>query len=586
MKKKNLIITNQYKPIDKNVSYIGTTSTISFLNTDDNYEKIIFPELKREEILNNYAFCNNVSKKLLKSISANLNSIHNENFQTNFWDIIIGTWLKDYVETMFKIYSQVKFTLENYEINKIIAIKELNYDFSPLDTLYFRKQINDDQWYFLIFSKIISFLRASNNFDFSHESTKDFKDITVLKKNTSNKSITKIIKIYNFFFKQIKFFVNFNNYSVITKTMLPLHYEKFLELKNYQLPTFYSSEQIKQNSKKDNMREKLEFEKNEQDTNFEKFLKENLSKFLPKSCVENYQEIKKIAIGKRFPENPKFIFTSESFAYDEVFKIYAAIKKEKKIPFFLGQHGNKYFTRIKNNFRPETSIADKFISWGAEKNSFMKSKVEPAFNFKTAGKKFKKENSKKIILFFPWVVSNLHSLHTMENDLFNFLIQIKDIILKLDEHIKENIILRFNASYFNNFFGVKYFDLFKDLKCEYDNGQTPVKNLYKKSKLNFFILESTGVLESFHYKIPTIFFNEKNFIENINYNYINKYKMLLNNNILFTDKKKIINHINVNWEHTFDWWNSKKEIITKFNKDLNNYSNIDGIKKLGQILNQ
>ena len=586
MKKKNLIITNQFKPIDKNIYYIGTTSTIPFLNDEDNYQKIIFPELKREEILKNYTFCNDVSNKLLVLISANLNLIHDENFHISYWDIIIGTWLRDYVETMFKIYSQVKFTFENYEINRVITVKEINYDFSPVDTLYFRKQINDDQWYFLIFSKIISFLKLSNNFDFSHKCTSGFDDITALKKTIKNKSLIKIIKIYNFFFKPAKFFLNFNNYSVITKTMLPLFYEKFLELKNYQLPTFYSDEQIQKDIKEENIRAKLDFKKNESDTNFEKFLKENLSDFLPKSYLENYPDIKKIATGNRFPNSPKFIFTSESFAYDEIFKVYAALQKEKKIPFYLGQHGNKYFTRIKNNFRPETNIADKFISWGAKNNSFMKSKIEPAFNFKTAGKEFKRVNSTKIILFFPWVVSNLHSLHTMENDIFKFLIQVKDIINKLDDKVKKNLILRFNPSYFKNFFGVKYFDIFKDLNCDYDNGQTPIKKLYKKSKLNFFISESTGVLESFHYKIPTIFFNEKNFIENINHDYVDKYDMLLNNEILFTDKNKIINHINVNWENIFDWWKSKKEIVAQFNKDLNNYSNLDGIKKINQILNQ
>ena len=105
---------------------------------------------------------------------------------------------------------------------------------------------------------------------------------------------------------------------------------------------------------------------------------------------------------------------------------------------------------------------------------------------------------------------------------------------------------------------MKYFDIFKDLNCDYDNGQTPIKN-YIRNKIKFFYFGPTGVLESFHYKIPTIFFNEKNFIENINHDYVDKYDMLLNNEILFTDKNKIINHINVNWENIFDWWKSKRK---------------------------
>ena len=141
----------------------------------------------------------------------------------------------------------------------------------------------------------------------------------------------------------------------------------------------------------------------------------------------------------------------------------------------------------------------------------MQTKIEQGFNFKTMGNKFEKNNSTKMIIYFPWVYTNINSLHTMENESYILMNRIKNIIEKLDENIKKNLLLRFNKSFFKNFFGIKYFNMFKDLNLDYDDGSTSVNQLYKKSKLNFFVLESTGVLESFHYNIPTIIFNEKIF---------------------------------------------------------------------------
>ncbi len=584
MKKFNLVLTNRIDKVKNDEPLVGVTNKIPTYKLKNTYEKIIFPKLKRNEILENYIFCNKISKNLLLRLTPKLNYLHNENLENSDWDIIIGHWIRDYAEIMFKIFSQLNFIFKEHDILDVYTLKDKNYDFTSKDTISFRTPIYyDDQWYFLICAKMIKYFKLSNKVEFSHENLNAPNDNYVIKKSILGR--TKAIGIYNYIFNCLKLLFNFNNYSVITKTYLPRYYEKLLEIKNNQIPVFYTYDKINNNIKNENLRKRLKLNKIENNNEFENFLTENINEFLPMHCVENYIEIKKIALGKKYPKNPKFIFTSQSFAYDEIFKTYVALNKRNKIPFYIGQHGNKYFTRIKNNFRPETNIADKFISWGAVKNDYMKTKIEQGFNFKTMGNKFEKKNSTKMIIYFPWVYTNINSLHTMENESYILMSRIKNIIEKLDEKIKKNLLLRFNKSFFKNFFGVKYFNMFKDLNLDYDDGNTPINQLYKKSKLNFFVLESTGVLESFHYNIPTIIFNEKNFLENINLSYVDKYEELLNNNILFTEEEDVINHINNNWDNTLNWWNTKQQVVNNFNKNLNNYSGKEGIDKINKILN-
>ena len=99
----------------------------------------------------------------------------------------------------------------------------------------------------------------------------------------------------------------------------------------------------------------------------ENFIRENLKIFIPKFIIENFEKIKKISKSNNFPQSPKFIFTSSLHVFDEIFKVYAASQVMKKKPYYIGQHGNHYFTCIHHNYLPELNYCDKFLSWGHQK---------------------------------------------------------------------------------------------------------------------------------------------------------------------------------------------------------------------------
>ena len=103
-----------------------------------------------------------------------------------------------------------------------------------------------------------------------------------------------------------------------------------------------------------------------------------------------------------------------------------------------------------------------------------------------------------------------------------------------------------------------------------------------------FNYDSTGVLENFLLNYPTIFFCEKTYLNNINYNFEKKYQLLTDNKIMFLNRVDILNHLNQNWDNIEKWWFSQKRqnIIKNFNSNYNLYSNKYNLKKLENFLKQ
>ena len=75
MKKYSLILTNNLEKIDRNENLIGIVSIDPSLNLDQNIEKINFPNLKKNEILNRYEDCKTIFDKILVELTQALNKL-------------------------------------------------------------------------------------------------------------------------------------------------------------------------------------------------------------------------------------------------------------------------------------------------------------------------------------------------------------------------------------------------------------------------------------------------------------------------------------------------------------------------------
>ena len=119
---------------------------------------------------------------------------------------------------------------------------------------------------------------------------------------------------------------------------------------------------------------------------FLNFLVKNLNYNLPKSYLENFNEIKDEINKSNLPENINYIFTSYGQYYDEFFKIYIALVKNKypQTKLCILQHGYGGIFKADNfyNIYLDQKISDIYLTWGIYKRKSIYFLDYPAINTK------------------------------------------------------------------------------------------------------------------------------------------------------------------------------------------------------------
>ena len=105
--------------------------------------------------------------------------------------------------------------------------------------------------------------------------------------------------------------------------------------------------------------------------------------------------------------------------------------------------------------------------------------------------------------------------------------------VSLSPTVREKVVLRLREDYFEEIHGVRYSNFFKSCGVTIDDGKIRYEDLIKNAKLCVFFFDSTGFLENYCYNIPSLIFENKNYLNRINDDFQSKYEMLLSNNIFF-----------------------------------------------------
>lgn len=514
---------------------------------------------KKENRANAHKITSDIYDFIKKDLIIELNKLHGKNYSSRFWGIIFGYWLIHFIGICVERYMRFNEITKDNRIDKIFLRSNNEFNFSSKDTFGLNINSIDDNWENNFFSTMINFFEYDFQIFNNNSNTVGYTGSFFDYSNSKNKKSGELKNIFN---KILNF--NYSKKALITNTYLPKKYEFLLQLLFFQTPSHYNLREISYKNINNQLRKKITLIK-DKEKNLENFIRLIIPKCLPLSIVENFSNIYKDCENVRFPKKPKLIFTSLSYAYDEYFKFYTAKKVENGVPYFIGQHGNEYFTHNFSN-KIEFEISDKFISWGYHRPN----KILSSFNFKT----FKKpgifdKKGKLLIISHP----SVHRVFSYDRfcDYKDSLINAVNLKDKVSNKISNEIILRLDKDFqsYDFILNEKILKNFKNNEICF--GTNKLENLIKKSRLCIFTYDSTGLLENLSLNIPSL--GMWNSLDNhLNEEFKEKYLLMKKANIFFDNVSYMANHVNENWQDINKWWFSDKTqlAIKKFNKDFNN----------------
>jgi len=296
----------------------------------------------------------------------------------------------------------------------------------------------------------------------------------------------------------------------------------------------------------------------------------------PNIYLESFLNLKNNLKNLSLPKNPKFIFTSNEFDTNEIFKIYC-VDKIKNSKYIVGQHGATYGSgRYQTSQIYNLKVADKLITWGW--NEHPKTKKGFLFRKLTPSAKKGKKLIYMIRLIMPtWRTYDLY--HELENEF-------KDdfkLVKGFKKTIIDNIEIKMHPGdgFFYNFdTKSRWLNEFPDIKINQSKNFDKYKN---NAKLFIFNHESTGFLQLVNINYPTLLVL-RNFDFQIDDQYKKYYKYLIDSNILHLNNESLTRHLNEIWQNVDGWWNSNytQNNLKKFTEKFARHSDssVEDLKKI------
>ncbi|MCG3110384.1 MAG: LIC12162 family protein [Candidatus Manganitrophus sp. SB1] len=306
-----------------------------------------------------YVYIHALYERILPIVGKVLNTLHGKEYSERYWRIVLGPWLRLYLSVSYDRYSHLQCALERYPDCETLVLPEASYAV-PSDTLDFAWLVKDDSFNLQIYTKILAAQGRTfpSGAPIVHTSAHGNSADQSWKENALN-TIAKIVvgigsKNKRSIFLRNSYFSKSSEIRLSVKTtgrVLPI----LRPLTKQSLPPA--------NSDLRKSLPKIEIGQGE----FERCLSAILLSDIPRSLLEGYSSINH-DVEEVYPKNPKAILSANAWHFEETFKQWAAISAEKGTLLIGTPHGGNYGGPTDMSYEDhETSIVDRYYSWGWER---------------------------------------------------------------------------------------------------------------------------------------------------------------------------------------------------------------------------
>lgn len=494
-------------------------------------------------------------QKYFPMLCHELNSIHEVDYSERFWKLLLGSWFERYSTLILNRVRTIEACLESYNIESIVKYSQDDYSLATTDSYSSTLASNDDVWNHHLTIKILELLQGAkiSNEIVESENPKWFK----VQEADSTVSVNTRLR-QNLYNRIRKLSIRFTKKTdaMIIGSYLSLKTELVLQIALGQFPKWFLTQKCDSRVvPKGEMRRVLASHlEGETSDSLEEVFHKLVFHLLPMCYLEGFEILDKEANGQPWPSNPKFIFTSNNFEYDEIFKYWTARKVLTDTPVFFGQHGNNYGTHRYLFPTVEETVCDKFITWGWTGEL---DQHTPAFLFRNAGKNLNSFDSTGKLLLIETHENNRYGTSDTSFEFLEYFKEQSRFVSNLLQTPKEMLTVRLPL-FSQQLFGFEN-ERWKEIDptIQVEMGVLPMENLISDSRLVVHSYDSTGLLETLSRNIPTLAFWQNN-LDHLRDSVLEDYELLVEAGIIHLSPESAAGKVNEIWDDVNTWWTQEK----------------------------
>ncbi len=495
----------------------------------------------RSKLYSDFKYLVELRRRIINSISKELNLLHNTSLSERSWHLILGYWLNQFLAVSLDRYIRL---VENPELDNGNELND-SIEFSiPINTSGAGKQFVDDDWN----NKFTFFLKNTLNPNEKVFFHKFSSEEIIEDKNFKKRFISIAKKILSIFlrlsFNGKKTFLIFSpKMSLINLLKLRFNlkgakviYEPSFQSSRYKVYDF----QMRSFNLHDCIIE----------NEFEIFLFQIIPFFIPTTFIEGFSDtIETLNQNKNIPYKSDVIFTASGHFDCDTFKIWSAFQIEKGAKFVVGMHGGG-LNKFNGAYAFESDICDLLIVHGEGDKRYEKNRVAGQFFSKIKLNSWNiNGDAVMITVAMPKYVFDLRSMalaSQMEcyfNDIFSF-------YNNLSHSIKSRTAIKLYPTDYGWNQKQRWEEI--DSKTKFAKN-TSIRKLVKDSRLVICTYNATVYLETLAANIPTIIFWDLNLWEWPEFA-DEDFKKLKSVGIFHETPTSASNHVEKIWDNVQNWW--------------------------------
>ena len=287
-----------------------------------------------------------------------------------------------------------------------------------------------------------------------------------------------------------------------------------------------------------------------------------LAKYLPQTYLEGYTNLGSTVRPWKYRRFPAIIFTSNRHLYDDVFNYWTAEATRRGAKLVIGQHGgNTGLSEFPSSSeRHETQVADRYITWGWSSSD----NCVPGFVFTTAGTRFKvRPNRKGLLIVTDQLWEYPRSIFLDLSHTSEYLSHLSLLIESLSDSIRFQTQIRIHHSDLEDSNFQYHYWQNKYPELNLDKKPARFRTHLQKSRLLLVAHNGTSIPEAFSLQFPTLLTWNESYMK-VRRDAEPVFELMERAGIFHSTPESAASFINQIWDDVDGWWNSPQVIEARF----------------------